>query len=120
MAGRLLAARAPRAASRLPAASFNIRVPPLIRPYPLSPKNILHTPHPHPCRESMYEYSLAEKRIGRPEREILVLMYGYYVFQNLPYKVYRQVLILLAGGTTSIHLRSWEQWDIHTTAGWME
>jgi hypothetical protein len=34
-----------------------------------------------------------EKHIGRPEREISVLVYGYFDFQNLPYMASRQLWI---------------------------
>jgi hypothetical protein len=42
-----------------------------------------------------------EKVIGRAEREISVLVYGYFDFQNPPYKASRQLLILriAAAGT---------------------
>jgi hypothetical protein len=37
---------------------------------------------------------LLKKLIGLAEREIGVLVYGYYVFQNPPYMASRQLLIL--------------------------
>jgi hypothetical protein len=36
---------------------------------------------------------LLKKHIGQAEREIPLLVYGYYVFQNPPYKASRQLLI---------------------------
>jgi hypothetical protein len=64
----------------VPAASSNTRGPPLIHPYPLKQKTNSETPPPPPCRESICEYSVEKERIGRAEREILVLVYGYYAF----------------------------------------
>ena len=64
---RLLASAVPSAASQLSAASSNTLVPPLIRPYPSSPKNISQTPPPPHRRESICEYLVAEMtyRTGR-------------------------------------------------------
>jgi hypothetical protein len=36
---------------------------------------------------------LLKKHIGQAEREIHVLVHGYYVFQNPPYMAFRQLLI---------------------------
>jgi hypothetical protein len=47
---------------------------------PFSPKNISQTPPPPLCRESMFEYLVTKKHIGLAEREIHVLVYGYYDF----------------------------------------
>jgi hypothetical protein len=43
-----------------------------------------------------------KKHIGLAEREIPVLVYGYYVFQNPPYMASRQLLIprIAAVGTS--------------------
>jgi hypothetical protein len=66
MAGDNERAPWPSAASRLSAASSHTLVPPLIRPYPSSPKNIPQTSFPS-GRESICEYLVAEKtyRTGR-------------------------------------------------------
>jgi hypothetical protein len=43
----------------------------------------------------MCEYLVAEKHIGLAEREIRVMVYGYYAFfQNPPYMASRQLPIL--------------------------
>ena len=47
----------------------------------------------------MCEYVVAEKHIGLAEREIPLLVYGYYVFQNPPYMASRQPLIPRIVGT---------------------
>jgi hypothetical protein len=52
---------------------------------PLSPGTISQTPPPPPFRESIWEYSIAKNHIGVAEREILVLGYGFFNFQNPPY-----------------------------------
>jgi hypothetical protein len=57
----------------------NTLVPPMIRPYPSSPKNISQTSFP-PLRESLCEYLVDEKHIGLAEREIHMMVYGYHFF----------------------------------------
>jgi hypothetical protein len=83
------------------AASSNTLVPPLIRPYPSSPKNNPQTLFP-PRRESICGYLVDEKRIGLAERQIFVPVHGYYIFQNPPYTASRQLLIpwIAAVGTS--------------------
>jgi hypothetical protein len=81
------------------AASSNTLVPPLIRPYPFSPKHISQTSFP----ESICEYLVANKHIKHTEREIHVPVYGYYVFfQNLPCMASRLLMIprIAAAGTS--------------------
>jgi hypothetical protein len=74
--------RAPRhgVGSRLSAASSNTRVSQLIRPYPLSQKQISQTPPPPPCRWSIGEYLVAKKHKGQSEQEISVMVNRYYDF----------------------------------------
>jgi hypothetical protein len=76
MAGDCKRAPCHGAASQLSAASSNTLVPPLIRPYPSSPKTLRKCrPHPFVGRVS------ADKRhIGLAEREIHMPVYGYYIF----------------------------------------
>jgi hypothetical protein len=82
MARRLLASALPWRC--FPAARRQLQHPrPTADPsIPPVAKNISQTPSPPPCRESVCEYSVPRKHIGRPEREILVLVYGYYDFPN--------------------------------------
>jgi hypothetical protein len=73
-------AQCPSAASQMSAVSSNTLVPPLIRPYPSSPKKISQTPPPPLRRKSICEYLVAENHTGLAEREIFVPVHGYYVF----------------------------------------
>jgi hypothetical protein len=94
-------APSPSAASRLSAASSNTHVPPLIRPYPCRKKLFHMEPPPPPYRESICEYAIAKKH-QTGKREIVVMGYGDYDFQNPPCIAFRQLLItLIAAADTS-------------------
>jgi hypothetical protein len=56
----------------------------MIRPYPSLPNNISQTPSPPLCRESICDYLVTKNHIGLAEREIPVLVYGFYDFPR-PY-----------------------------------
>jgi hypothetical protein len=84
------------------------RVPPLIRPYPLSPKKCFADAAPAPLSgEDMREFT-REKHIGRPEREISMLVYGNFDFQNPPHMASQHLMIprIAAAGTWFSHLPS--------------
>jgi hypothetical protein len=93
----------PGAASRLSAASSSLQHPPPSAdpPVPFAPNISQILPLP-PYHESILEYIVANKHIGRSEREILVLGYGYYRFQNPPYMASRMLPIahIAATGTS--------------------
>jgi hypothetical protein len=65
-------------------------------------KNIAQTPPPPPCRERICGYSIAKRHMGHAEREISVLVYGYFDFRNPPYMASRQLMIprIAAAGTS--------------------
>ena len=71
------------------AASSNTLVPPLIRPYPFSPKNISQTPPPPHRRESICEYLVAKKtyrtgRAGDPCAGVRILCFPKPSVQGFP------------------------------------
>jgi hypothetical protein len=82
--GRHRASALPWRCFPVAASCSNTRIPPLMRPYPSRQRNTSHAPPPPPYRENIREYSVANKHIGLAEREILVLVYGYFDFQNSP------------------------------------
>jgi hypothetical protein len=65
----------------------------------------------------MRVFSREKEDIGRAEREILVLGYGYFDFQNPPYMASRQLLItrIIAAGTSFSPLPC-QAWDGYKVA----
>jgi hypothetical protein len=75
----------------------------MIRRYPPRQK-VLQIHHPSLLIGRVFEsIPLRKQHIGRPEREIFVLEYGYYDFQNPPYMASRQLKVtrIVAAGTSS-------------------
>jgi hypothetical protein len=101
----------PHHASRLAASALLLRRfsvvrrqlkqhPPTVDPsVPSAHRNISQILPSPPYRESIFEYLIAKKQA---EREILVLVYGWYDFENTPYMASRQQLIarIAAAGTS--------------------
>jgi hypothetical protein len=57
---------------------------------PFSPNNVSKAP-PRLLTREYVRVSCRQKHVGLAEREILALGYGYFDFQNPPYKASRQV-----------------------------
>jgi hypothetical protein len=74
-------------------------------------KSISQTTPPPPCQERICGYSIAKKHIGRAKREISMLVYGYFNFQNPPYMASRQLLISrIAGAGSSFSPLACQAW----------
>jgi hypothetical protein len=67
----------------------------------------------------VYGYRVAKKRIGRPERDISLMVHGYFDFQNSPYMVSRHLVIprIATAGTSFSPLpcQAWHDYMVTIT-----